>query len=84
MQIRRASVCGAAAGSAPKEPVQVHPLAGQSRSSAFVLGAILIEYIQSGFGLKMMGLFVAHAADLLVQIRRQSSPNGLLLQLCAE
>jgi predicted protein tyrosine phosphatase len=68
----------------PGEPVLVHCLAGQSRSPAFALGVIVRGLIQSGWNPDNTQSIVGHASDLLLQIRRQSRPNGLLLELCFE
>jgi predicted protein tyrosine phosphatase len=66
----------------PGEPVLVHCLAGQSRSPAFALGVIVRGLTQSGFDRKNTESLVERASNLLLQIRRQSSPNRLLLELC--
>lgn len=68
----------------PEEPVLVHCLADQSRSPAFALGIIVRGLIQSGWDKDNTQSLVAHASDLLLQVRPQSRPNGLLLKLCFE
>jgi predicted protein tyrosine phosphatase len=68
----------------PEEPVLVHCLAGQSRSPAFALGVIVRGLIRSNWDKNNTQPLVTHASDLLLQIRPQSRPNVLLLQLCFE
>lgn len=66
----------------PGEPVLVHCLAGLSRSPAFALGLIVRGMFQSGPEGQNSQSLVESASNLLLQIRRRSRPNGLLLQLC--
>ena len=68
----------------PEEPVLVHCLAGLSRSPAFALGIIVRGRVQSGWNEQNPQSLVESAANLLLQVRRRSRPNGLLLQLCFE
>lgn len=68
----------------PGEPVLVHCLAGLSRSPAFALGIIVRGMIQSGWTEEGQQSLVEKASSLLLQVRRRSRPNGLLLQLCFE
>ncbi|HOX63870.1 MAG: hypothetical protein KA117_00005 [Verrucomicrobia bacterium] len=66
----------------PREPVLVHCIAGLSRSPAFALGLIVRGMVQSGAEGQASQSLVESASNLLLQIRRRSRPNGLLLQLC--
>lgn len=68
----------------PGEPVLVHCLAGISRSPAFAIGIIVRGMIQSGWTDEGQQSLVEKASSLLLQVRRRSRPNGLLLQLCFE
>lgn len=68
----------------PGEPVLVHCLAGLSRSPAFALGIIVRGMIGSRWDEQKSQLLVESASNLLLQIRRRSRPNGLLLQLSFE
>lgn len=68
----------------PGEPVLVHCLAGLSRSPAFALGIIVRGIIGPGWDKQNFQPLLESASKLLLQIRRRSRPNGLLLQLCLE
>lgn len=68
----------------PGEPVLVHCLAGLSRSPAFALGIIVRGIAPSGWTEESQQSLVETASSLLLQVRRRSRPNGLLLQLCFE
>lgn len=66
------------------EPVLVHCLAGLSRSPAFALGIIVRGMVPTGCTDESQQSLVERASSLLLQVRRRSRPNGLLLQLCFE
>lgn len=68
----------------PGDPVLVHCLAGLSRSPAFALGIIVRGIVRVGWNEDNNQSLVERASNLLLQIRRRSRPNGLLLQLCFE
>ena len=68
----------------PDEPVLVHCLAGLSRSSAVALALIVRVLWAHGSGLGMHPKLAAKAVGLLLQIRPQSRPNVLVLQVGLE
>jgi predicted protein tyrosine phosphatase len=68
----------------PGEPVLVHCRAGLSRSPAVGLALIVRVLWAHGSGLGMHPKLVAQAVGLLLQIRPQSRPNTLVLQIGLE
>ena len=68
----------------PGEPVLVHCLAGLSRSPAVALALIVRVLWAHGSDLGADPKLVAQAVGLLLQIRPQSGPNALVLQVGLE
>lgn len=59
------------------QPMLIHCRAGQSRSTAVALGLIVRGLVQSG-----SANVAGPAVDYLLEIRRQSCPNALILRQC--
>ena len=68
----------------PGEPILVHCLAGLSRSPAVVLALIVRAMWAHGHDFGAHPKLVEQAVDLLLQIRPQSRPNALVLQVGLE
>lgn len=64
------------ADSRPLEPLLIHCLAGQSRSTAVALTLIVRGFVQAG-----IPVTVESAVSRLLDIRRQARPNALVLRL---
>lgn len=65
----------------PGEPILVHCLAGLSRSPAVALTLIVRGLLGHDANLGAQSALVERAVDLLIQIRPQSRPNTLVLQV---
>ena len=65
----------------PGEPILVHCLAGLSRSPAVALTLIVSGLVTQRADLKTQPALVEKAVNLLLQIRPQSRPNVLVLQV---
>jgi len=68
----------------PGEPVLIHCLAGLSRSPAVALALIVRGLLANGSDLGAQQALVEKAVALLLQIRPQSRPNALVLQVGLE
>lgn len=68
----------------PREPILVHCLAGLSRSPAVALALIVRALWAHGSDLGALPKLVEQAVNLLLQIRPQSRPNALVLQVGLE
>jgi len=68
----------------PGEPILVHCLAGLSRSPAVALTLVVRGLLAQGADLGAQSALVHRAVNLLLQIRPQSRPNALVLQVGLE
>lgn len=64
------------ADSRPLEPLLIHCLAGQSRSTAVALALIVRGFVQTGIPVTVESVVLR-----LLEIRRQARPNALVLRL---